>query len=408
VELRVKRRAAILLVCLLSAAAAASTPRDAARVETADARAVEGRVLAISADAVTVQDAKGDKQSLPLANVTEIVFAAGEDAMARPGQAVLVTDLGETLAAGDLSLAKGKAQFSCPLLGRAEVRVESLRAVYLPAAGQTAADVEARYRRMKLAEAPKDRLLVTRPSAEPLAVDGALVGIDADSVTFQWEGQTRQVPRKTVPLICLAATSGDRKAPPKCLLVGRDGSAVHCTSLTLAGRTISLQAPSVGRCDLPVARAAAVRFASANMVSLVGIEPSAVKEHGFFDTTFHYRKGKAVSGKPLQLGGRTYSAGLGLHSFCELTWALNGEYSLFVATVGIDDAVRPNGDATVIFLGDGKPLGEPVRLRGKDNPQQDVRLKIAGVKSFAVRVDFGFDRLDFADHVDLVNPRLLK
>jgi len=99
---------------------------------------------------------------------------------------------------------------------------------------------------------------------------------------------------------------------------------------------------------------------------------------------------------------------VGLHGPGGLSYKLDGQYATFVSTVGIDDAVRPNGDANVSFVGDGKPLCEPIRLHGKDSPQQDVRLKIAGVKSFVIRVDFGRDGLDFADHVDLANARLLK
>ena len=128
---------------------------------------------------------------------------------------------------------------------------------------------------------------------------------------------------------------------------------------------------------------------------------------GFFGTTFHYRVNRSVAGTPLRMGGQTYRTGLGMHSFCELLIPLGDKYSLLVATAGIDDAVRPNGDATITFFGDGRPLGKPIQVTGKNAPQP-VRLKLNGVESLLIRVDFGQDGLDFADHVDLVAARLIK
>jgi hypothetical protein len=96
-----------------------------------------------------------------------------------------------------------------------------------------------------------------------------------------------------------------------------------------------------------------------------------------------------------------------MHSFCELLIPLGEKFSLLVATAGIDDAVRPYGDATITFLGDGRPLGKPIRLTGKTAPQP-IRLKLEGVESLLIRVDFGEDNLGFADHVDLVAARLIK
>ncbi len=379
-----------------------------ARVETMDARVIEGEVVGI-ADGVAVQPAKGDKQTLPLNSVTEIVWAQAVAATARTGQAaVVVTALGEELAADDVVLDKARLRITSPMMGKIDCPVEAVRVIHFPPAGQSAAEVEVRWRQMKLPDSSRDRLLVSRPGAEPLAVEGVLAGISADTVSFQWDNETRQVPRKTVLMIRLAPSAAEKKVEAKFSAVGRDGSVVRCTAIAMDRGKLMLEGATVGKAELPVAKLAALKFASLGMVDLASLAPASVKEHGFFDTTFHYRNGRAASGKPLQLGGKVYAAGLGLHSYCALTWDLDGQYSLLVATVGIDDAVRPNGDANVTVLGDGKPLGEPIRLHGKDSPQQDVRLKIDGVKSLTIRVDFGKDALDFSDHVDVVNPRLLK
>jgi hypothetical protein len=86
-----------------------------------------------------------------------------------------------------------------------------------------------------------------------------------------------------------------------------------------------------------------------------------------------------------------------------------------LATVGIDDAVRPSGQATLEVLGDGKPLAihvgdekhKSLDLTGKDNARS-IRVDVRGVKSLTLRVGFGADGLGVGDHVDLAAARLVK
>jgi len=80
---------------------------------------------------------------------------------------------------------------------------------------------------------------------------------------------------------------------------------------------------------------------------------------------------------------------------------------VFVTMAGIDDAVRPRGDAALTVLGDGKELLAPLRLRGQDAAKR-VRVEVEGVKRLVVRVGFGEDGLDVADHVDLADARLIR
>ena len=91
----------------------------------------------------------------------------------------------------------------------------------------------------------------------------------------------------------------------------------------------------------------------------------------------------------------------------KLTYTIDGKYSRFVTVAGIDDAVRPAGNAELVILGDGKVLGKAIQLTGKDKAQT-VRVDITGVKVLTIRVGFGADGLDVADHVDLAAARLIK
>jgi len=69
--------------------------------------------------------------------------------------------------------------------------------------------------------------------------------------------------------------------------------------------------------------------------------------------------------------------------------------------------VRPIGDADVTILCDDKPAGQVLRVTGKSDPA-DIKLDVTGVKKLTIRVDFGQDKLDAGDEVDLAGARLIK
>ncbi len=142
-------------------------------------------------------------------------------------------------------------------------------------------------------------------------------------------------------------------------------------------------------------------------MNLWTLKPVAVEEHGLFDKTFPYQVNRSSGGGPLKLGGETHLTGLGMHSYCQLTYKLDGAYNVLVALAGIDNSVRPCGNARLTILGDGKELDKPQDLLGKDAPVQ-IRLKVTGVKELIIRADFGTNKLDVGNQVDLAGIRLIK
>jgi hypothetical protein len=249
-------------------------------------------------------------------------------------------------------------------------------------------------------------LYARRPDGNLTVAEGALSAIAAEAITFRWKGADRRVGRSDVVAIELAATAETTDRPAGAL-VGRDGSSIPFSALSMDEQAVRVDAIGLGSKQIPRGAVASVRFASDRVVPLASLTPTTVRQYGLFDTSFPHRRNASTAGGPLRLGGETYAAGLGLHSFCELTYALQGQYSVFVAVAGIDDAARPLGDARLSLLGDDRPLLEPIRLTGKDEPVT-VRVDLGGVRKLTIRVDFGPDKLDVADHVDLADARLIR
>ncbi|MBL7134837.1 MAG: NPCBM/NEW2 domain-containing protein [Phycisphaerae bacterium] len=395
---------------LISVFALAVVAAAAENVETIDAKAFSGRVVSID-DKVLVLRSGAKDASVPRRQVTDVTFDRSDDLLAKIGQAVLVSHSGDLFAVSALRLDKEHFKFTNPLLGRTQVPMSSVVAVYMPAPTETVGDVQRRCAKLKTSATTQDTLVVAKEgklmNVRGVLKDIAPVGGSSElKISFRWQDTDRTIAAASVRAIVLA------KAPPgKAVVAGTltacGGTHVAFTSLTLKDQTFTVRTVSAGEKSLARKAVASIRFIAAGATDLSSLTPSNIKEYGFFDRTFGYKTNASVSGGPLRLAGRTYRTGLGLHSFCEITYAIDGKYSQFVTVAGIDDVVRPAGNAELVILGDGKDLCEPIHLTGKDEAKT-IRLDIAGVKSLTIRVGFGADGLDVADHVDLAAARLIK
>src|SRR5207249_4931649 len=115
-----------------------------------------------------------------------------------------------------------------------------------------------------------------------------------------------------------------------------------------------------------------------------------------------------VSGRPLRLGGETFDKGLGMHAPSSVTYALDGKYRWFEATVGVDARAGKIGRARVSVLLDGKeqPACAQKEVRAA-RPVHPLRIDLGQARTLTLRVDVG----EFSDaqaHVDWANARLIR
>ena len=398
---------AILAISLLFGPAAA---RATEQVETVDAAVLSGQVVSIGPKALVLHTAGKDK-TLPRTRIVRVMLDRADQPDDKVAQGLLVTHRGGAIAVGGLHLEDGRFKFTNALLGRTQIALGDTAAVFLPGPGQTARDVRRRCERMKIVATSQD-IIVASKDGKLLPVRGVLKGIarqggsSETKLSFRWQETDRTISLASVRAIVLAKTPVGRvEVAGK--LTGRDGTQVSFSSLTLTGRTCQVNTIVAGARTLSRKALASISFATVGVDDLSAFTPTSVTEHGFFDKTFPHRVNRSVSGGPLRLDGRRYSTGLGLHSFCELTYALEGKYARLVAVAGIDDAVRPVGNAGLSLFGDGKLLARPAKLTGK-GPAIILRVSLKGVKTLKIRVDFGSDGLDVADHVNLTAVRLIK
>ena len=398
------------LVALLAAwgtagGAALPPPKPPApQISTVEGDSFEGRLVAIASGQAAFQ-VNGQRRAVSLRDLFVIRLAPHEELMARPGRKVVVLASGGMLAAESLSAGGGKILLSGGL-ARAEVEMSSVSLIYLPGPKERPDALAKMYKEIRLDRAAADYLIALDEKGKWVRVSGALKSADAEKVVFQYKKADRTIRTSSVRVIQLARIPG-RKTPPIGSLVGKDGSVLPFFAIEYVGTKLSVTAEGVSDVAVKLSDVAEIRFDSDRSVYLSDLEPAKVLQVGMFDVVFPFRKNRSTTGGLLRLGGRTYARGLGLHSRCDLTYKLDGEYVAFVALAGIDDKAPACGSATLKVLGDGKELIKPLKLAGgtKGVP---VRCSLKGVETLKIVVDFGDDGTDIGDHVSLAIARLVK
>ncbi len=158
--------------------------------------------------------------------------------------------------------------------------------------------------------------------------------------------------------------------------------------------------------EIPIASIVRLEIKNGKLVYLSDLKPVEARHVPYLDGSFPFRTDRSVSGRPIRLGGREYRRGLGTHSRCELTYALDGAFQTFAATLGIDDSVGGQGSVIFRIFGDDRLLFESRIVRGGE-PPVEVQVPVRGVLLLRLEVDFA-DQGDAGDHADWADARLLK
>ncbi len=251
-----------------------------------------------------------------------------------------------------------------------------------------------------------DRVFVTAEVDKPLqSVACLLESLDDQQATVVYNDKSRTIARNKIYGIILANPGGSGKPiTGQCLVITTDGSRL------LAGID-SLDSTSLGArigdtaLVIPQDRITRIDVRSDRMLFLSDLQPVEVIESSFPAFDWPWRRDGNVMGKPMQLGGKTYDKGLGVHARCLLTFAVPEGFDAFAATVGLQPPVRGKGDCEMAVLADGRELWRK-RVRGEDEPLP-INIDIRGAKRITLAVEPGAD-LDLADHANWADARFIR
>ncbi len=271
--------------------------------------------------------------------------------------------------------------------------------------GEEFAKAEGLFQSALQARLPAQDVLIIRDPDDAKSVRGRLETLDAERGTFAFGERTRAFQTDKIYGVVFAVGAVKKAAFPVTVELA-DGSVVS-GSLERADAERLAIATSVGpTVEMKVAEVVNLLMRSPRVVYLSDLTPTGERTEGMLHRPWPVRRDRSVSARPLSIGGRVFDKGLGVHSRTELDYSLDRVYESLVATIGIDDAVRPAGSVVFRVLGDRKVLLDSGVLTGKD-PPRDVNVNVVGVSLLTLVVDYG-DELDLSDQADWGGARLLK
>jgi NPCBM/NEW2 domain/Family of unknown function (DUF6298) len=113
----------------------------------------------------------------------------------------------------------------------------------------------------------------------------------------------------------------------------------------------------------------------------------------------------AGDGRPIRIRGTTYAKGLGVVPASRITYDLGGQYTTFLADVGVDDEVNGLGSVVFQVWVDGVKHYDSAVLTGT-SPAKSVRVDVTGKTTLQLVVTDGGDNTHY-DHANWANARLL-
>lgn len=283
----------------------------------------------------------------------------------------------------------------------------------------------------RVSETPSGRvtedLLKARPSADKLylesgdVIDGIMESVQKDGIRFSSETLG---PRALlfgfakVKAVLLAEFEEERveKAPTKGLRAAvhlTDGGRLTGELRELGKEELMLRHPRLGEMRMKTSVVSEIAIRGGRCQFLSDLDPVRTKEYmdipfgpkkGEESTYFPFKRDSNCTGKPLRMAGKTYSKGLGVHSYSLLEYELGGAYKQFRVTIGLDASAHPapgtnalGGSVVFRVYLDGKKIAVE-RLSYRD-PPRELGLPVAGGDILGLEVDFG----NFLSDLDRAN-----
>lgn len=186
--------------------------------------------------------------------------------------------------------------------------------------------------------------------------------------------------------------------------IGITANTLFTLPLEIVGRAFDYRVAAIkltGQVS-PLSNSKVIRWEAAQSIDLSKLTPDASKQgFGFL------RKNRSIENRPIEIAGQSFAGGLGTHAPSLQVYNLSGNYSRFIASVGVDAYTKFTNVSSVQFRvwGDGVLLYESSLMR-VDTPADKIDVSIKGVNELKLEVTDGGDGQSW-DHADWADARLI-
>ncbi|MEX0776878.1 MAG: NPCBM/NEW2 domain-containing protein [Phycisphaeraceae bacterium] len=396
--------ATVLLCCALTTAAIAQSTDRAA---TLDGDIVTGVITAISKEgSVTVNDAAGTDSARQI-DLMRLRHIERGQASTNPNKPTLLIYQihGGIIRAESIVVADQKMVIDWVYGKGLTLPLSAVRGVLLtPPDGWPKTPLDESFQASLQSPSPQHDRLYVATEKNVQSLDGLLQSLDDQEARVLWENQVRPIARGKLYGVVFAKGAATSDPTGLCRLTMKDGSIIWGKVDQMADGELSLTLTPDCQVTLPWNEVMRLDVRSDRMMFLSDLNPVEVTQEAIVTFNWPWRRDAGVLGQTMQLGGKTYDKGLGVHARNLLTFENNG-FDRLVAVIGLQPQVKGKGDCEFVVLGDGAELFRQ-RMRGSDDPKS-VNVKVRGVKRVTLAVEPGED-LDLADDANWADARFIK
>ena len=408
--------------------AAAGAPGSIVTVTPLSGEPVTGKLVQLNGEQV-VAEAGGASKTFSASDLLAVEFAA-EKLADKPAVWIELID-GSKLLAATYTVQTGKA--SLGLIGGVTVEIPT-RLIHAVRFRQQDAQLAQQWREIIAAPHTGDLVVVRKTSmraiddgeAEPKTVtetaldelDGTLLDVLADSVTFEWDGDKIDVKREKIEGLVYYHSVRRELPPGVCRLIDAAGSQWTLKSLELAGDKLTIVSAAGATATLPVASVSKIDFSVGNVADLSELEPDTgdgepvvslqpVAMAAKFGRMFKVSRSPPLGADGFKIGGKRYSSGLSLHSPATLVYRVPEGFRKLHAVAGVDDSIVAPGEFNFQILGDGKELFRHECGGSDTRGPVVINLDLTGIRRISLVLDPA-DGQDIGDQLNLCEARLTK
>jgi len=385
-----------------------------------------GRIVSFSSDEFVIETSDGETtfsaRELFAVNVLSDDFEEEEFELDEPIR-IELSD-GSRLRATSLRIEAGRAAITLVDEGTTRCSTRVIRAVRWKKPNDA---LTRQWHEIRSAESQGDVLVLRKTNRETDpngaeqvttlldSLEGVIYDVTEELINFEYDGTRVDVPLDKIEGVIYLPRGSSRHVDPVCRLEEQSGTEWNLKSMEMADGVVTGVTPSGVRASVRLERIVKIDYSIGNLVFLSDLSPEKVEWtptiltsstpkslRAFYEPQFD----RGFFGSPLALDGLSYDKGIAIHSRTVMQFRLTREYRGFAATAGLDRRFRSAGNVTLTIQGDGQELFTK-KIVAEDDPLS-INLGLQSVRRLTVLVDFGDDRSDIGDYLNLCNARLLK
>jgi hypothetical protein len=380
------------LICFLLCACTASADDDRpVRIQLLDGRSIDGSLLAFDATAGVTVRAGGQTIRIALSDV-DWLDIEGPPCRSPPGGfAVRLAD-GSFLPVEVEGGSESGINVRHDLLGRLQLPLDRVREITI---GPPRTDPA------PMGDETDDGAWLN----DGTAIHGIVTVVSDRFLVIQADFVDHRLEWTDLRRLTLAPSDARAVPPTRCRIHLSDDSVLAAAQATIDDQFLTGQTA----CDIPFrATVHSLRVLEPVCDSrtwLEDVEPHHFESIPLFDVSWPIRVGRNALGGPLQVGGRRFRRGIGLHAACRVAWRLDRRYDRFRATVAVDDDSGSLAHADIAIRLDDRVAYQNANLRWKAPPSA-IDLDVSEAARMEIEIGFGRHG-DTQDRIDLLNPRLI-